>query len=334
MLRVGINGFGRIGRAVLRARFKYPEFNNFEIVAINDLASPEMIAHLFKYDTIFGKLPYQVEIKDDSMVVNQKEIKIFQEKDPAKIPWEDVGVDYVIESTGFFTDAELAKAHLRGTVKRVIISAPAKGEDVTIVMGVNEEVYDPKKHFIISNASCTTNCLAPVLKLLDQHFTIERGMMTTVHAYTNDQRLLDMVHKSDFRRARAAALNMVPTTTGVVKALKKVLPHLAEKIEGMSIRVPTPDVSLIDLVLQVKEETSVEEVNKIFKENQNRYLAYIEEPLVSMDLVGDPHSAIVDGLLTKVVDKKMIKVVAWYDNEWGYSVRLLDLINYIAKFES
>ncbi|MCC6048359.1 MAG: type I glyceraldehyde-3-phosphate dehydrogenase [Thermodesulfobacterium sp.] len=334
MLRVGINGFGRIGRAVLRARFKYPEFNNFEIVAINDLASPEMIAHLFKYDTIFGKLPYQVEIKDDSMVVNQKEIKIFQEKDPAKIPWEDVGVDYVIESTGLFTDAELAKAHLRGTVKRVIISAPAKGEDVTIVMGVNEEVYDPKKHFIISNASCTTNCLAPVLKLLDQHFTIERGMMTTVHAYTNDQRLLDMVHKSDFRRARAAALNMVPTTTGVVKALKKVLPHLAEKIEGMSIRVPTPDVSLIDLVLQVKEETSVEEVNKIFKENQNRYLAYIEEPLVSMDLVGDPHSAIVDGLLTKVVDKKMIKVVAWYDNEWGYSVRLLDLINYIAKFES
>jgi glyceraldehyde 3-phosphate dehydrogenase len=334
MLRVGINGFGRIGRAVLRARFKYPEFNNFEIVAINDLASPEMIAHLFKYDTIFGKLPYQVEIKDDSMVVNQKEIKIFQEKDPAKIPWEEVGVDYVIESTGLFTDAELAKAHLRGTVKRVIISAPAKGEDVTIVMGVNEEVYDPKKHFIISNASCTTNCLAPVLKLLDQHFTIERGMMTTVHAYTNDQRLLDMVHKSDFRRARAAALNMVPTTTGVVKALKKVLPHLAEKIEGMSIRVPTPDVSLIDLVLQVKEETSVEEVNKIFKENQNRYLAYIEEPLVSMDLVGDPHSAIVDGLLTKVVDKKMIKVVAWYDNEWGYSVRLLDLINYISKFES
>ncbi|MCI4453790.1 MAG: type I glyceraldehyde-3-phosphate dehydrogenase [Thermodesulfobacterium sp.] len=334
MLRVGINGFGRIGRAVLRARFKYPEFNNFEIVAINDLANPEMIAHLFKYDTIFGKLPYQVEIKSDSMVVNQKEIKIFQEKDPAKIPWEEVGVDYVIESTGLFTNAELAKAHLRGTVKRVIISAPAKGEDVTIVMGVNEEVYDPKKHFIISNASCTTNCLAPVLKLLDQHFTIERGMMTTVHAYTNDQRLLDMVHKSDFRRARAAALNMVPTTTGVVKALKKVLPHLAEKIEGMSIRVPTPDVSLIDLVLQVKEETSVEEVNKIFKENQNRYLAYIEEPLVSMDLVGDPHSAIVDGLLTKVVDKKMIKVIAWYDNEWGYSVRLLDLINYIANFES
>jgi len=334
MLRVGINGFGRIGRAVLRARFKYPEFNNFEIVAINDLANPEMIAHLFKYDTIFGKLPYQVEIKDDSKVVNQKEIKIFQEKDPAKIPWEEVGVDYVIESTGFFTNAELAKAHLRGTVKRVVISAPAKGEDVTIVMGVNEEVYDPKKHFIISNASCTTNCLAPVLKLLDQHFTIERGMMTTVHAYTNDQRLLDMVHKSDFRRARAAALSMVPTTTGVVKALKKVLPHLAEKIEGMSIRVPTPDVSLIDLVLQVKEETSVEEVNKIFKENQNRYLAYIEEPLVSMDLVGDPHSAIVDGLLTKVVDKKMIKVIAWYDNEWGYSVRLLDLINYLAKFES
>jgi len=334
MLRVGINGFGRIGRAVLRARFKYAEFNNFEIVAINDLAPPEIIAHLFKYDTIFGKLPYQIEIADNFMVVNNKKIWIFQEKDPAKIPWEDVGVDYVIESTGLFTDAELARAHLRGTVKRVIISAPAKGEDVTIVMGVNEEVYDPNKHFIISNASCTTNCLAPVLKLLNKHFTIERGFMTTVHAYTNDQRLLDMVHKKDFRRARAAALNMVPTTTGVVKALKKVLPHLADKIDGMSIRVPTPDVSLIDLVLNVKEETSVEEVNGIFKENQNRYIGYIEEPLVSMDLVGDPHSAIVDGLLTKVIDKRLIKIIAWYDNEWGYSVRLLDLINYISKFES
>ncbi len=333
MYRVAINGFGRIGRSVLRARFKYPEFNKFEIVAINDLAPPEMIAYLFKHDTIFGQLPYEIDIEKESIIVNHKKIKIFQESDPAKIPWDEVGIDIVIESTGFFTDAELAKAHLRGTVKRVIISAPAKNEDITIVMGVNENDYDPSKHFIISNASCTTNCLAPILKVLDKYFTIERGFMTTVHAYTNDQRLLDMVHKKDFRRARAAALNMIPTTTGVIKALKKILPKLAEKIDGMSIRVPTPNVSLLDLVISIKEDTSVDEVNAIFKREQNRYLGYLEEPLVSFDLVGDPHSAIIDSLLTKVIDKKLIKIIAWYDNEWGYSVRLLDLINYIIAKE-
>lgn len=333
MIRVGINGFGRIGRAVLRARFKYPEFNQIEIVAINDLSSPAMLAHLFKYDTIFGKLPYDIYVKDDYIVVNEKEIRIFQERDPERIPWKEVGVDYVIESTGFFTDAELARKHLRAGAKRVVISAPAKNEDVTIVMGVNEDVYDPKKHIIISNASCTTNCLAPILALLKRYFEIEKGFMTTVHAYTNDQRLLDMVHPKDFRRARAAALNMVPTSTGVMKALQKILPDLAHKIDGLSIRVPTPDVSLLDLVIKIKEETTSAELAKIFKENQNRYISYLEDPLVSMDLVGDPHSAIIDGLTTKVIDRDLLKIIAWYDNEWGYSVRLLDLVNYMASKE-
>ncbi|MFN3505268.1 MAG: type I glyceraldehyde-3-phosphate dehydrogenase [Caldimicrobium sp.] len=333
MIRVGINGFGRIGRAVLRARFKYPEFNQIEIVAINDLSSPAMLAHLFKYDTIFGKLPYEIYVKDDYIVVNKKDIRIFQERDPEKIPWKEVGVDYVIEATGFFTDAELARKHLRGGAKRVVISAPAKNEDVTIVMGVNEDVYDPKRHIIISNASCTTNCLAPILVLLKRYFEIEKGFMTTVHAYTNDQRLLDMVHPKDFRRARAAALNMVPTSTGVVKALQKILPDLAHKIDGLSIRVPTPNVSLLDLVIKIKEETTPAELAQIFKENQNRYISYLEEPLVSMDLVGDPHSAIIDGLTTKVIERDLLKIIAWYDNEWGYSVRLLDLVNYMASKE-
>ncbi|MFN3567973.1 MAG: type I glyceraldehyde-3-phosphate dehydrogenase [Caldimicrobium sp.] len=333
MIRVGINGFGRIGRAVLRARFKYPEFNQIEIVAINDLSSPAMLAHLFKYDTIFGKLPYDIYVKDDYIVVNEKEIRIFQERDPERIPWKEVGVDYVIESTGIFTDAELARKHLRAGAKRVVISAPAKNEDVTIVMGVNEDVYDPQKHVIISNASCTTNCLAPILALLKRYYEIEKGFMTTVHAYTNDQRLLDMVHPKDFRRARAAALNMVPTSTGVIKALQKILPDLAHKIDGLSIRVPTPDVSLLDLVIKIKEKTTTAELTKIFKENQNRYISYLEEPLVSMDLIGDPHSAIIDGLTTKVIDGDLLKIIAWYDNEWGYSVRLLDLVNYMANKE-
>ncbi|MFN4196428.1 MAG: type I glyceraldehyde-3-phosphate dehydrogenase [Caldimicrobium sp.] len=333
MIRVGINGFGRIGRAVLRARFKYSEFNQIEIVAINDLSSPQMLAHLFKYDTIFGKLPYEIYVKDDYIVVNEKEIRVFQERDPEKIPWKELEVDYVIESTGLFTDAELARKHLRAGAKRVVISAPAKNEDVTIVMGVNEDVYDPQKHVIISNASCTTNCLAPILSLLKRYFEIEKGFMTTVHAYTNDQRLLDMVHYNDFRRARAAALNIIPTTTGVIKALQKILPDLAHKIDGLSIRVPTPDVSLLDLVIKIKEETTSAELIKIFKENQNRYISYLEEPLVSMDLVGDPHSAIIDGLTTKVIGRDLLKIIAWYDNEWGYSVRLLDLVNYMASKE-
>lgn len=333
MIKVAINGFGRIGRAVLRARFKYPEFNQIEIVAINDLSSPEMLAHLFKYDSIFGKLPYEIYVEGDYIIINEKKIRIYQERDPEKIPWKELGVDYVIESTGFFTDGMLARKHLAAGAKRVIISAPAKNEDVTIVMGVNEEVYDPKKHFIISNASCTTNCLAPILALLKRYFEIEKGYMTTVHAYTNDQRLLDMVHPKDFRRARAAGLNMIPTSTGVMKALQKILPELAHKIDGLSIRVPTPDVSLLDLVIKIKGETTSAELAQIFKANQNRYIRYLEEPLVSMDLVGDPHSAIIDGLTTKVLEKDLLKIIAWYDNEWGYSVRLLDLISYMISQE-
>jgi len=333
MIKVAINGFGRIGRAVLRARFRYPEFNQLEIVAINDLSSPQMLAHLFKYDSIFGRLPYEVYVEGDYIIVNEKRIRIFQERDPEKIPWKEAGVHYVIESTGFFTDGELARKHLQAGAKRVIISAPAKNEDITIVMGVNEEQYDPRSHFIVSNASCTTNCLAPILALLKKYFEIEKGFMTTVHAYTNDQRLLDMVHSKDFRRARAAALNMVPTSTGVMKALKKILPDLADKIDGMSIRVPTPDVSLLELVVKIKGETNPYEVNKLFKENQNRFIRYLEEPLVSMDLVGDPHSAIVDGLSTKVVGGNLLQILAWYDNEWGYSVRLLDLISHMISKE-
>ncbi|MEZ0344107.1 MAG: type I glyceraldehyde-3-phosphate dehydrogenase [Caldimicrobium sp.] len=333
MIKVGINGFGRIGRAVLRARFKYPEFNKIEIVAINDLSSPEMLAHLFKYDSIFGRLPYDVYVEGEYIIVNEKKIRIFQERDPENIPWKEVGVDYVIESTGFFTDGELARKHLKAGAKRVIISAPAKNEDVTIVMGVNEDMYDPTKHYIVSNASCTTNCLAPILALLKKYFEIEKGFMITVHAYTNDQRLLDMVHPKDFRRARAAALNMIPTSTGVMKALRKIIPELSDKIEGLSIRVPTPDVSLLQLVIKIKGETKPHELNKIFKENQNRYIRYIEEPLVSMDLVGDPHSAIIDGLSTKVVGGDLLQILAWYDNEWGYSVRLLDLVNYMINKE-
>lgn len=333
MVKVAINGFGRIGRAFLRARFKYPEFNQIEIVAINDLSSPEMLAHLFKYDTVFGKLPYEVYVEGDYIIVNEKRIRIFQERDPEKIPWKEAGVDYVIECTGLFTDGDLARKHLKAGAKRVIISAPAKNEDVTIVMGVNEEVYDPTKHFIISNASCTTNCLGPILALLQRYFEIEKGFMTTVHAYTNDQRLLDMVHPKDFRRARAAALNMIPTSTGVMKALKKILPSLSDKIEGLSVRVPTCDVSILDLVLKIKGETTPAELNRIFRENQNRYIRYTEEPLVSMDFIGDPHSAIIDGLSTKVIQRDLIKIIAWYDNEWGYSVRLLDLTNYMISKE-
>lgn len=333
MIRVAINGFGRIGRAVLRARFKYPEFNQIEIVAINDLSSPEMLAHLFKYDSVFGKLPYEVYVDGDYIIVNEKRIRIFQERDPEKIPWREAQVDYVLECTGLFTDGDLARKHLKAGAKRVIISAPAKNEDITIVMGVNEEMYDPTKHFIVSNASCTTNCLAPILALLSRFYEIENGFITTVHAYTNDQRLLDMVHPKDFRRARAAGLNMIPTSTGVIKALKKVLPPLADKIDGMAIRVPTCDVSILDLVIRIKGETTPAEVNRIFKENTSRYISYTEEPLVSMDFIGDPHSAIIDGLSTKVIGGNLIKIIAWYDNEWGYSVRLLDLTNYMISKE-
>ena len=333
MIKVGINGFGRIGRAILRARFKYPEFKDIDIVAINDLSSPEMLAFLFKHDSVLGTLNYEIEVEKDYIIVNKKKIRIFQEPDPAKIPWKEVGVEYVIESTGLFTDAELAKKHIEAGAKRVIISAPAKNEDITIVMGVNEEKYDPEKHFIVSNASCTTNCTAPVLATLMKYYKIEKAAMTTVHAYTNDQRLLDMVHKKDFRRARSAALNIIPTTTGVKKAIAKILPELAGKFDALAIRVPTANVSLIDLLVCVDRKTTPEEVNTIFKQNQNRYIRYMEEPLVSNDLIGDPHSAIIDGLLTRVVEDNLVKIIAWYDNEWGYSVRMLDLLSYMISKE-
>jgi len=332
-IKVGINGFGRIGRAILRAAYKYPEFKEVEIVAINDLTDAVTLAHLLKYDSVFGVFPHEVRAEEHSLYIDGREIRVFQEREPSSIPWREAGVDYVIEATGRFTDANLARGHLEAGARRVVISAPAKNEDVTVVMGVNEYEYDPAKHRVVSNASCTTNCLAPVLKVLLDRFGVKRGFMTTVHAYTNDQRLLDLPHK-DLRRARAAALNMIPTKTGAAVAVGRVIPELQGKIDGMAVRVPTPDVSLIDLTVEVEKETTVPEVNQAFRDSQNRYLRYIEEPLVSQDLLGDPHSAIVDGLCTKVIDGTLVKVLAWYDNEWGYSNRVLDLIRYMHSKES
>ncbi|QJA06943.1 type I glyceraldehyde-3-phosphate dehydrogenase [Thermosulfurimonas marina] len=331
-VRVGINGFGRIGRAVFRAAAKYPEFKDIEIVAVNDLTDAATLAHLLKYDSVFGPFPHEVRAGEGAFYVDGREIRVFQEREPSAIPWREVGVDYVIEATGRFTDGNLARGHLSAGARRVVITAPAKNEDVTVVMGVNEDEYDPARHQVVSNASCTTNCLAPVLKVLLDRFGVKRGLMTTVHAYTNDQRILDLPHK-DLRRARAAALNMIPTKTGAAVAVGRVLPELQGKIDGMAVRVPTPDVSLVDLVVEVEKETSVPEVNQAFKEAQSRYLGYIEEPLVSQDLLGDPHSAVVDGLCTKVIEGYMVKVIAWYDNEWGYSNRVLDLILYMASKE-
>ncbi|MBX6423135.1 type I glyceraldehyde-3-phosphate dehydrogenase [Thermosulfurimonas sp. F29] len=332
-IRVGINGFGRIGRAILRAVYKYPEFNEIDIVAINDLTDATTLAHLLKYDSVFGIFPHEIKVNENAIHVGEREIRVFQEREPSAIPWREVGVDYVIEATGRFTDANLARGHLEAGARRVVITAPAKNEDVTVVMGVNEYEYDPAKHRVVSNASCTTNCLAPVLKVLLDRFGVKRGFMTTVHAYTNDQRLLDLPHK-DLRRARAAALNMIPTKTGAAVAVGRVIPELQGKIDGMAVRVPTPDVSLIDLTVEVEKETTVPEVNQAFRDSQNRYLRYIEEPLVSQDLLGDPHSAIVDGLCTKVIEGTLVKVLAWYDNEWGYSNRVLDLIRYMHSKES
>lgn len=332
-LRIGINGFGRIGRAILRAIYKYPEeYRDLEVVALNDLAEASTLAHLFKYDSVFGTFPLEVKGGERSLTIGGREIAVFQEREPSAIPWSEAGVEIVIEATGRFTDADLARGHLTSGARKVIITAPAKNEDVTVVMGVNEYEYDPTKHHVISNASCTTNCLAPVLKVLLDRFGVKRGLMTTVHAYTNDQRILDLPHK-DLRRARAAALNMIPTKTGAAVAVGRVLPELQGKIDGMAVRVPTPDVSLVDLVVEVEKDTTVPEVNQAFKEAQSRYLAYIEEPLVSQDLLGNPHSAIVDGLCTKVLEGRMVKVVAWYDNEWGYANRVLDLIKFIKEKE-
>jgi glyceraldehyde 3-phosphate dehydrogenase len=330
-IKVGINGFGRIGRNVFRTSLNDPEL---EFVAVNDLTDPKTLAHLLKYDSILGNLPNKISCSADSISVDGKTIKVFKEKDPAALPWESVGAQVVIESTGHFTDAADAKKHLRGSVKKVIISAPAKNEDITIVLGVNHEKYDPAKHNIISNASCTTNCLAPVAKVVNDEFKIVSGTMTTIHSYTNDQVILDFPHK-DLRRARAAAINMIPTSTGAAKALKLVIPDLAGKLDGFAMRVPTPNVSVVDLVAWVEKKTTKEEVNSALKKASESgplkgYLGYEENELVSSDFKGDPRSSIVDAPMTLVVAGNCVKVISWYDNEWGYSCRVRDLIHYIA----
>jgi glyceraldehyde 3-phosphate dehydrogenase len=331
--RVGINGFGRIGRQAFRAIFDlYDE--ELEVVAVNDLTDNETLAHLLRYDSTYGEYDADIEVTDNAFIVDGVEIKALAERDPAKLPWGDLGVDIVIESTGFFTNAAKAAAHREGGAKKVIISAPATGEDITICLGVNHEQYDPALHHIISNASCTTNCLAPVAKVLHEKFGIVRGMMTTVHSYTNDQMLLDGPHK-DLRRARAAAVNIVPTTTGAARAVALVIPELKGKFDGFSLRVPTPTVSIIDFVVEVERAASVEAVNGAFKEaaegDLELILRYTDEPLVSSDFKGDSHSAIVDGLSTMVSGDKLVKVIAWYDNEWGYSNRLADVTALIAE---
>jgi glyceraldehyde 3-phosphate dehydrogenase len=330
-IKVGINGFGRIGRNVLRASLKDP---NLEFVAVNDLTDPQTLAHLLKYDSVLGNLPNQVSAGPDSVTIDGKTIKVFKEKDPAALPWESVGAQVVVESTGRFTDATDAKKHMRGSVKKVIISAPAKNEDITVVLGVNHEKYDGAKHHVISNASCTTNCLAPIAKVVNDEFKIVSGTMTTIHSYTNDQVILDFPHK-DLRRARAAAINMIPTTTGAAKALKLVLPELGGKLDGFSMRVPTPNVSVVDLVVWVEKKTTKEEVNAALKKASQSgslkgYLGYEEQELVSSDFKGNSFSSIVDAPCTMVVGGNCVKVISWYDNEWGYSSRVRDLINYIA----
>jgi glyceraldehyde 3-phosphate dehydrogenase len=331
-IKVGINGFGRIGRNALKAAFsKHPEI---DIVAINDLYDTKTLAHLLKYDSVFGTFDAKVEAKESSIVVNDKEIKIFAERDLTNIPWGDLGVDIVVESTGVLTSKEKAVGHIEaGKAKKVIISAPAKGEDITIVMGVNEEKYNPKEHHVISNASCTTNCLAPVAKVLMDNFGIEKGLMNTIHSYTNDQRILDLPHK-DLRRARAAALNIIPTTTGAAKAVALVIPELKGKLNGFALRVPTPTVSIVDLTCQLSKSATVEQINEALKQaaegKMKGVLGYTEEPLVSMDFKGCELSSIVDGLSTMVIEDDMVKVIAWYDNEWGYSNRVMDLVEYVA----
>ena len=331
-IKVGINGFGRIGRNVLRTSLNDPDI---EFVAVNDLTDPKTLAHLLKYDSILGNLPHKITAGSDSISIDGKVIRVFKERDPAALPWESVGAQVVIESTGHFTDAVDAKKHLRGSVKKVIISAPAKNEDITIVMGVNHDKYDAAKHHIISNASCTTNCLGPIAKVVNDEFKIVSGTMTTIHSYTNDQVILDFPHK-DLRRARAAALSMIPTSTGAAKALKLVIPELAGKLDGFAMRVPTPNVSVVDLVAFVEKKTTKEEVNAALKKASESgplkgYLGYEENELVSSDFRGDPRSSIVDAPMTLVVSGNCLKVIAWYDNEWGYSSRVRDLIHYLAS---
>ena len=331
--RIGINGFGRIGRLTLRAIKQYHK-DNLDVVALNDLADTKTNAHLLKWDSVFGRYPGEVSAKDNAIVVDGEEIKVISERDPGAIPWKDYGVDIVIESTGLFTDATRAAAHLKGGAKKVIISAPAKNEDVTIVLGVNEKVYDPRKHHVISNASCTTNGIAPAVKVLHDSFGVSKGLMTTIHSYTNDQVVLDTFHK-DVRRARAAALNMIPTTTGAAKAVTQVIPALQGKIHGLAFRVPTPTVSVIDFVCDLEKEVTVEQVNQALKKAAagplKGILEYCEEELVSTDFKGNPHSSIIDGPSTMVIGGNMVKILAWYDNEWGYSCRLGDLAVYMAS---
>ncbi|HET8632229.1 MAG TPA: type I glyceraldehyde-3-phosphate dehydrogenase [Thermomicrobiales bacterium] len=331
--RVGINGFGRIGRQAFKALWSEYD-DEIDVVAANDLGDVQTMAHLLKYDSVYGETDADIEVTDSGIMFDGQEIKILAERDPAKLPWGELGVDIVIESTGRFTDASQAKAHLEGGAKKVVISAPAKGEDITIVMGVNEEKYDPARHNIVSNASCTTNCLAPVAKVILDNFGIVKGLMTTVHSYTADQMLVDGPHK-DLRRARAAALNLVPTTTGAARAVALVIPELKGKFDGYALRVPTPTVSLVDFVAQIEKPASAEDVNRVFKEQAEGdlegILGYTEEPLVSMDFKGDTRSSIVDGLSTMAIGGDLIKVVSWYDNEWGYSCRLADLVALMAE---
>ena len=334
MIKVGINGFGRIGRNVLRIAQERLG-NDIQIVAINARADANTLAHLFKYDSCYGIFNGDVEVKDnETILINSNEVKILRNSDPADIPWGELGVDIVVESTGKFRDRESASKHLAAGAKKVIITAPAKGEDITVVLGVNEKDYDNEKHNIISNASCTTNCLAPFAKVLDEKFGIEEGLMTTIHAYTNDQQLLDKTHK-DLRRARAAAESMIPTTTGAAKAVAKVLPQLEGKLNGFSVRVPTPTVSLVDLVCTLKKGATIEEVNAALKEASEGelkgILGYCDLPLVSIDFRGDSRSSIIDALSTMAIGDKMFKVVSWYDNEWGYSTRTVDLVKYVAE---
>ena len=328
--KVAINGFGRIGRLVMRAMVGVGEL---EVVAVNDITDSKTLAHLFKYDSTHGIFDGEVKADGDSLVINGKKIKVTAQKDPAQLPWKDMGVDIVIESTGLFTDATKAKAHIDAGAKKVIISAPAKNEDATIVMGVNDKIYDPAKHNILSNASCTTNCLAPVAKVIHDKWGIKKGLMTTIHAYTNDQRILDAPHK-DLRRARSACLSMIPTTTGAAKAVALAIPELKGKLTGISIRVPTPDVSVVDLVAELDKPATVEEINAALKAAANgpmkNILAFSEEPLVSIDFCGNPHSSIVDAAQTMVIEGNLIKVIAWYDNEWGYSCRTVDLAKLVA----
>ena len=330
-IKVGINGFGRIGRNVLRASLKG---GDIDFVAVNDITDTKTLAHLLKYDSVLGNLDADIKSGDNTISVNGDKFQVFTERDPGKIDWASVGAEIVIESTGLFTKRDDAAKHLHDTVKKVIITAPAKNEDVTVVLGVNEKAYNPKEHHVISNASCTTNCLGPIAKVLHENFTIVKGLMNTIHSYTNDQRLLDLPH-SDLRRARGAALSIIPTTTGAAKAIGLVLPELKGKLDGISLRVPTPNVSIVDFVAEVSKNTSKEEVNEAMKKAADGplrgILQYSEEPLVSIDFRGNSHSSILDAPYTSVIGGNMVKLLSWYDNEWGYSCRVVDLVKYVAE---